>query len=118
MQKCVCHTGKSERWVYRESVFKGEWIKRIERDREWEIKIFLVSKTTGIRPGRAQDWRNWRKEDDSQEVHYKNPDSEVHGANMGPIWGRQDPGGPHELCYQGICVESAPVCGLFYKKLI
>ena len=19
----------------------------------------------------------------------------VHGANMGPIWGRQDPGGPH-----------------------
>ena len=25
----------------------------------------------------------------------KNPDSKVHGANMGPIWGRQDPGGPH-----------------------
>ena len=23
-----------------------------------------------------------------------NPDSKVHGANMGPIWGRQDPGGP------------------------
>ena len=23
------------------------------------------------------------------------PDSNVHGANMGPIWGRQDPGGPH-----------------------
>ena len=23
------------------------------------------------------------------------PDSKVHGANMGPIWGRQDPGGPH-----------------------
>ena len=22
-------------------------------------------------------------------------DSKVHGANMGPIWGRQDPGGPH-----------------------
>ena len=21
-------------------------------------------------------------------------DSKVHGANMGPIWGRQDPGGP------------------------
>ena len=32
--------------------------------------------------------------------HYKKyfnnfPDSKVHGANMGPIWGRQDPGGPH-----------------------
>ena len=22
-------------------------------------------------------------------------DNNVHGANMGPIWGRQDPGGPH-----------------------
>ena len=28
---------------------------------------------------------------------YKNtvPESKMHGANMGPIWGRQDPGGPH-----------------------
>ena len=25
----------------------------------------------------------------------KDPDNKVHGANMGPIWGRQDPGGPH-----------------------
>ena len=23
------------------------------------------------------------------------PDSKVHGPIMGPIWGRQDPGGPH-----------------------
>ena len=23
------------------------------------------------------------------------PDCKVHGANMGPIWGRQDPRGPH-----------------------
>ena len=23
------------------------------------------------------------------------PDIKIHGANMGPIWGRQDPGGPH-----------------------
>ena len=23
------------------------------------------------------------------------PDSKVPGANMGPIWGRQDPDGPH-----------------------
>ena len=28
--------------------------------------------------------------------HYLNcPDSKIHGANMGPIWGRQDQGGPH-----------------------
>ena len=24
-----------------------------------------------------------------------NPDNKVHGANMGPIWGRQDPGEHH-----------------------
>ena len=23
------------------------------------------------------------------------PDSKIHGPNMGPIWGRQDPGAPH-----------------------
>ena len=26
---------------------------------------------------------------------YHSPDSQVHEDNMGPIWGRQDPGGPH-----------------------
>ena len=25
----------------------------------------------------------------------KYPDSKLHGANMGPIWGRQEPNGPH-----------------------
>ena len=32
-----------------------------------------------------------------QSVHNDGyaPDSKVQGANMGPIWGRQDPGGPH-----------------------
>ena len=24
-----------------------------------------------------------------------NPDNKVYGANMGPIWGQQGPGGPH-----------------------
>ena len=23
------------------------------------------------------------------------PENKVYGANMGPTWGRQDPGGPH-----------------------
>ena len=31
----------------------------------------------------------------SQCVHQNYPDSKVDGVNMGPIWGRQDPGGPH-----------------------
>ena len=29
------------------------------------------------------------------EESWKYPDNKVHGANMGPRWGRQDPGGPH-----------------------
>ena len=28
-------------------------------------------------------------------IHEDTPNSKVHGANMGPIWGQQDPGGPH-----------------------
>ena len=28
-------------------------------------------------------------------MKYIYPDSKVHGGNMGPIWGQQDPGGPH-----------------------
>ena len=28
-------------------------------------------------------------------VSINNPDSKVHRANMGPIWGQQDPDGPH-----------------------
>ena len=26
---------------------------------------------------------------------FTHPDSKVHGANMGHIWGQEDPGGPH-----------------------
>ena len=46
------------------------------------------------------------------------PDSKVHGANMGPIWGRQDPGGPHEPCYMG-CYHIKPWCVfLWYYSVV
>ena len=32
---------------------------------------------------------------DEQHFFTDFPDSKVHGANMRPIWGLQDPGGPH-----------------------
>ena len=40
------------------------------------------------------------------------PDSKVHGANMGPIWGRKDPGGPHDgpmnfAIWVAICMAGA-----------
>ena len=31
-----------------------------------------------------------------QRKHMSHPNSKVHGANMGPIWGRRDPGGPYD----------------------
>ena len=48
-------------------------------------------------------WRNCNKFDcrsatmdtPSTNLQLRVPDSKVHGANMGPIWGRQDPGEPH-----------------------
>ena len=42
------------------------------------------------------------------------PDSKVHGANMGSIWGWQDPGGPHELYYLGMVWKAWPQV-LFYQ---
>ena len=49
-----------------------------------------------------------------------NPDSKVHEANIGHIWGRQDPGGPHvgpmNLAIRevtGICTE--PYFNLLYS---
>ena len=35
------------------------------------------------------------KEYNSESADETYPDSKVHGAHMGPIWGQQDPGGPH-----------------------
>ena len=44
-------------------------------------------------------------------LHMNFPDSKVRGANMGPIWGRQDPGGPHvgpmDLVIWGGCKHEA-----------
>ena len=44
------------------------------------------------------------------------PDRKSHEANMGPIWGRQDPGGPH-ICPMNFafwvifdCIITAPDC--------
>ena len=31
----------------------------------------------------------------SGDVVQNTPDSKAHGANMGPIWGREDPDGPN-----------------------
>ena len=38
------------------------------------------------------------------------PDSKFHGANMGPIWGRQDPGGPH-VGHRNLAIWAILWCG-------
>ena len=51
----------------------------------------LILITTSYIPSSVQH----RKDKISNPLQRLTPDSNVHGANMGPTWGRQDPGGPH-----------------------
>ena len=44
------------------------------------VKMHLYSQASHMLQGTSYD---------------SHPDSKVLGTNMGPIWGRQDPGGPH-----------------------
>ena len=45
------------------------------------------------------------------------PELKVHGANMGPIWGRQDPGGPHESYFLGTpCWNCFDIKMAFYRS--
>ena len=37
----------------------------------------------------------WYHRTSTDGLHSNNPDSKAHEAYMGPIWDRQDPGGPH-----------------------
>ena len=40
-------------------------------------------------------WVRYLDRADQGLIQWENtPDNKIHGANMGPIWGRQDPGGP------------------------
>ena len=58
-----------------------------------DANLFLVFRVCGnpVRCRFCQKMSPWG----SPGLGYFYPDSNVHGANMGPIWGRQDPGGPH-----------------------
>ena len=45
--------------------------------------------------GQIRGDAGWNASEAHNLRFYQYPDSKVHGANMGPTWGRQDPGGPH-----------------------
>ena len=50
----------------------------------WRLKVTF----TFAHSWEDQDW-------DLENCIFSFPDSKVHGAHIGPIWDRQDPGGPH-----------------------
>ena len=50
----------------------------------WPVNVFLLLVLC-----------EWNPPVHSQSASNADPDSKVHGANMEPIWGRQDPDGPH-----------------------
>ena len=65
-------------------------------ENQW--RLLYSGKTGNVSEGKSETVRC------NQEINQQNvninpiqvyPDSKVHGANMGSIWGRQDPGGSH-----------------------
>ena len=65
---------------------------------DWQYGCISRSKLIGTEQATSHcicQWRPW-------PLTHQNPDSKVHGANMGPTWILLAPCWPHEPCYQGI----------------
>ena len=67
----------------------------------WKLKCIHIGKRMGLghsagkRTITWQLWCHWNNFEEYRLTYHQNfPDSNFHGANMGPIWGRQDPCGP------------------------
>ena len=117
----VCHPSYKNIFVYIQRI-RGKDFTTYENNsivREWYLKPLINASVTyiyhqgftviytwfrRIHTGRAEyhvhRGGDTYKSIQSGDQYY--PDNKVHGANMGPIWDRQDPWWPHELCYQGI----------------
>ena len=52
------------------------------------------------------------------KLNWTNPDSKVHGTNMGPIWGRQDLGGHHVGPMNFAIWEVQHFLGVFHHALL
>ena len=75
-------------YVFMGLIFRSRWNEYKSRSH--------VKKPIGRRPTKPCSERRpsisgGRKRD----ARYVNPDSKIHGAHIGSIWGRQHPGGPH-----------------------
>ena len=67
------------------------WLHRLPSMQGGLMQDFIVSRLWIS----VDDFDKTAKEKAENDQSSQYPDSKVHGANMGPIWGRQDPGGPH-----------------------
>ena len=105
------------------------------RKTQIEAKTFRVALifefyryTEVVTPNRNTSARSYEKT--SYDSVNRSPENKVHGANMGPIWGRQDPGGPHvgpmnfaiwkpkdPFYLHGLTVISAWISGHIHNKV-
>ena len=60
------------------------WEFKMAKVAAWYSELAKYTKAVTVEPGYGKASLSWLC-----------PDSTDHGANMGPTWGRQDPGGPH-----------------------
>ena len=62
----------------------------------WRSSQMSSSRPTDVwRMRKRKQTRSFQNKLCFHKTEYSHPNSKVHGANMGPTWGRQDPGGPH-----------------------
>ena len=59
---------------------------------KWWEQFTIITLYSWLMRGSTDQWYCFVK---SMFTLIAYPDSKVHGAIMGPIWGQQDPGGPH-----------------------
>ena len=80
-------------WYIAQNFLQNHWFKFNFKFEWWPNRLYIVNNMPGdglvlLLHQQANWWPDsW--------LAIRIPDSKVHGANIGPSWGRQDPGGPH-----------------------
>ena len=78
----------SIRWV-------AQWYPSVHWVNQWHSSVHWISQCTQAQgKGCLVRFSGTVAQGRPYFQYYNKSDSKIHGANMGPIWGRQDPGGP------------------------
>ena len=73
------------------------WWPHIRQSQWLFMQLTYVVESAIAMVARFSQWNQplwWRKAAWPRKYNWAIPDSKVYGANMGPIWALQDPGGP------------------------